>query len=97
MSVSAKPDRPNTPGVGATGEAGSVGLAVVAVTETVVSALTGREGCRYTSPPQPREQAMTLVRLLVGGADVAANGAGRWSVPIAGGRRVVTLIEEPKR
>jgi hypothetical protein len=97
MSASTEVDRANAPGFGAPREPGSGGLAVVAVTETVVSALTGREDCRYTSPPQPREQAMTLVRLLVGAAGTADNGAERWSVPIAGGRRVVTLSGEPKR
>jgi hypothetical protein len=72
-------------------------LVVVSVTESVVPALTGREDCTYVSPPQPREQAMTLVRLLLGCAGEPANGAGRWVAPIAGGRRTVTLVEERSR
>ena len=69
---------------------------VVRVTESVAPTLTGREGCTYQSPPQPREQAMTLVRLLLGCAE-PANGDGRWVAPIAGGRRVVTLVEGRSR
>ena len=69
-------------------------LVVVSVTESVAPALTGREDCTYVSPPQPREQAMTLVRLLVGRAGEPANGDGRWVAPIAGGRRTVSLLEK---
>ena len=38
---------------------------------------------------------MTLVRLLLGRAGEPPNGGERWAAPIAGGRRVVTLTEEP--
>jgi hypothetical protein len=70
---------------------------VVTVTETVVPALSGRDGCSYKSPPQPREQALTLVRLLLGHVAEPNGDAQRWTAPIAGGRRVVTLTEEPQR
>ena len=77
------------------GELRSGELVVVTVTESVLPALTGREGCSYISPPQPLEQAMTLVRLLLG-RDPAGDEC-RWTMPIAGGRRLVTVSEEPVR
>jgi hypothetical protein len=79
------------------GDRDSDRLVVVSVTESVVPALTGRESCTYVSPPQPREQAMTLVRLLLGCAGEPANGDGKWVAPIAGGRRTVTLVEVRSR
>jgi len=51
----------------------------------------------YESPPQPREQAMTLVCLLLGCASHLDGEDRRWTAPIAGGRRVVTLSEEGDR
>jgi hypothetical protein len=76
------------------GEQAADGLVVVTVTESVVPALTGREGCTYVSPAQPREQAMTLVRLLLGCATDPDRERERWAAPIAGGRRVVVLRKE---
>jgi len=42
-------------------------LVVVRVEEAIDPALAGRQGAAYESPPQSREQAMALVRLLLGG------------------------------
>jgi hypothetical protein len=72
-------------------------LVIVRVADTVNPILSERRGALYESPPQTREQAMTLVRLLLGFTVVPANGAERWTAPIAGGRRVVTLSEEQTR
>jgi hypothetical protein len=97
MSATARPDRPAGRGPGSNGDLDPDRLVVVTVTESVAPTLTGREDCSYRSPPQPREQGMTLVRLLLGCAAEPANGDGRWVAPIAGGRRVVTLVEERSR
>ena len=69
-------------------------LVVVRVEETIEPQLTARTGTSYQSPPQTREHAMTLVRLLLGCTADPAGGSDRWTAPIAGGRRVVTLSEE---
>ena len=66
---------------------------VVQVKDQITSALTGHDGCSYQSPPQTRDQAMALVRMLLGHA-VDQDGERQWTAPIAGGRRVVTLTEE---
>ena len=68
-------------------------LVVVSVEDTIEPKLTEQTGGRYQSPPQTREQAMALVRLLLGRAP-GADGAQRWVAPIAGGRRVVMLTED---
>jgi hypothetical protein len=70
-------------------------LVVVRVEDTIEPALTEQMGARYQSPPQTHEQAMSLVRLVLGRAAVA-DGARQWTAAIAGGRRVVTLTEETK-
>jgi hypothetical protein len=72
-------------------------LVVVRVHDAIEPKLTARIGASYESPPQTREQAMTLVRLLLGCAGDPDGDEKRWSAPIAGGRRVVTLREEPNR
>jgi hypothetical protein len=69
-------------------------LVVVRVEETVEPRLTARTGMSYQSPPQPREQAMALVRLLLDCAGDPAGDQERWTAPIAGGRRVITLSGE---
>ncbi len=71
-------------------------LVIVRVEDTVEPRLTEQTGGRYQSPPQTREQAMALVRLLLGRAP-DANGSQQWTAPIAGGRRLVTLTEETRR
>ena len=72
-------------------------LVVVRVEDAIEPKLTARTGASYESPPQTREQAMTLVRLLLGCAIGPDGQVGRWTAPIAGGRRVVTLSEEGDR
>ena len=64
---------------------------VVHVKDAVSSILTGRGDVSYQSPPLPPEEAMTLVRLLLGrGGEVTAQ-EDRWRCPIAGGQRTITL------
>jgi hypothetical protein len=65
-------------------------LVVVRVSDEINSALTGSDGCSYESPAQPRQQAITLVQLLLG-RPVAQVDGDSWSSPIAGGRRIVSL------
>jgi hypothetical protein len=65
-------------------------LVVVAVTESVHPALANRESITYLSPPQTREQARSLVQLLVGHADISSHD-GRYAVPVPGGTRTVTI------
>ena len=72
-------------------------LVVVRVEDEINQALTGHDGCRYESPPQPREQALTLARVLLGYTGEELNGAARWSCPIAGGRRTVTVVQAGRR
>ena len=64
---------------------------IVQVEDVIAVALTGHEGPSYRSPPQPREQAMALVRVLLGYTDRPVNGCERWTCPAAGGRRTVWL------
>jgi hypothetical protein len=70
---------------------------VVRVEEAIEPRLTPRSGASYESPPQTREQALTLVRLLLGWAEDPAGDQERWTAPIAGGRRLGTITEEPGR
>ena len=76
--------------------AGAVGaeLVVVHVTDAISTALAGHEGVEYSSPPLPREDALALVRVLVGD-DSPAVGHRSWRCPIAGGQRTVTLAPAP--
>ncbi|HET6868103.1 MAG TPA: hypothetical protein VFH80_19475 [Solirubrobacteraceae bacterium] len=69
-------------------------LVVVRVEDTIEPELAGHTGGSYESPPQTHEQAMALVRLLLGRAAADGNGEPRWTASIAGGRRLVTLTEE---
>lgn len=78
----------------ANGAGATEALVVVRVEDSVVPALTGRAPGVYESPPQPRERAMALVRLLLGTAGEPPD-SDRWVVPIAGGRRVVAVDEVP--
>jgi len=67
---------------------------VVRVRDQVNRTLAGRDGAEYTSPPHDRADALTLVALLLG-RPPHPNGNGidpsRWSCPLAGGQRTVTL------
>ncbi len=67
-------------------------LVVVRVIDETNQTLTGRNGVQYTSPPQPREQALALVELLLD--HPPAQNTGQWRSPIAGGRRTITLQPE---
>lgn len=71
-------------------------LVIVWVEDTIEPQLTEQTGGRYQSPPQTHEQAMALVRLLLG-HPVDQDGEREWTAPIAGGRRVVTVSEETRR
>jgi hypothetical protein len=53
--------------------------------------LTGRHDRAYASPPQPRDEALTLAALLLdAGQDL--DGVGPWQRALAGGRRTVRLV-----
>lgn len=69
------------------------GLVVLRVVDAIEPKLAGHEGGSYESPAQTREQAMALARLLLG-CDGNPDGEQRWTAPIPGGRRVVTLSDE---
>ena len=66
-------------------------LVVVRVHDHINPALAGRDGCQYTSPPQPAEQARSLVALLLGCTTDTLDAHGSWTQPIAGGQRTVTV------
>jgi hypothetical protein len=72
-------------------------LVVVRVEDTIEPELAGHAGASYESPPQTHDQAMALVRLLLGRAASDGDCEPRWTASIAGGRRVVTLTEERNR
>ena len=67
---------------------------VVRVRDQVNHALAGHGGGHYISPPQKRADALILVALLLG-RPPHPDGDGiepsRWSCPLAGGQRTVTL------
>jgi hypothetical protein len=66
-------------------------LLVVRVEDQINPTLAGRAGASYDSPPQPPEQALTLVRLLLGWSTEPLDGQTRWRCAVAGGTRTVTL------
>jgi hypothetical protein len=66
-------------------------LVVVSVTDAINSILAGRGDVNYQSPPLPHEEAMKLVRMLLGRGENLAHAQERWTCPIAGGQRTVTL------
>ncbi len=67
-------------------------LYVVEVDDDCQPQLVGHGGCSYASPPQPADQALALVRALIGcpldELDVQHNP---WRHAIAGGTRTITL------
>jgi len=65
---------------------------LVQVSDSVNERLAGHTGCKYTSPPHTHEQALQLVRLLLGGPQQLPNTGGPWHIAIAGGQRTVTLV-----
>jgi hypothetical protein len=64
---------------------------VVHVADEIDERIAGHPGCAYASPPQDLGDAVALVRLLLGGPVDGPQGRQRWTRPIAGGRRTVTL------
>jgi hypothetical protein len=66
-------------------------LVVVHVSDAINPTLAGRGGASYQSPPQPREEALMLVRLLLGSPNAPLDGKTQWRCPVAGGTRTVTL------
>ena len=66
---------------------------VVHVEDAICAALAGHEGVEYRSPPLPREEALALVRVLLGDDRLGAETRRR--CPIAGGQRTVTLEPAP--
>jgi hypothetical protein len=68
------------------------GLVVIHVRDELNSTLVGHSGREYTSPPHQRADALTLIALLLG-RPVQPNGheQTRWSCPLAGGHRTITL------
>jgi hypothetical protein len=67
------------------------GLVVVAVRDRINPALAGHDGCAYTSPPQQREHALSLVALLLGCPSHLLDDRETWTTSVAGGRRTITL------
>ena len=63
---------------------------VLHVRDLVHADVAGHEGMQYTSPPQTRDEAISLVALLVGPTR-EHDDRDRWAIAIAGGRRVVEL------
>ena len=62
---------------------------VVRVRDTISPTLAGRTGVSYQSPPQPREEALAWCGCC--SAATRTQPASRWTCPIAGGQRTVTL------
>jgi hypothetical protein len=77
------------------GVAPVAGVVVVHVTDAVNPTLAGRGDASYQSPPQAREDALNLVRLLLGRNEAPTASEPRWTCPIAGGQRTVTLTPAP--
>lgn len=80
----------NRPGVAPVAE-----LVVVHVRDAINPTLAGRGDASYQSPPQAREDALNLVRLLLGCSEAPHASEPRWTCAVAGGQRTVTLTPAP--
>jgi hypothetical protein len=69
------------------------GLVIVRVRDQVNPQLAGHDGATYTSPPQPRAQALGLVGLLLGRPTRLVDDRDTWTTSVAGGRRTITLTQ----
>ncbi len=68
-------------------------LFIVEVADVCEPSLVGHTGGAYASPPQPAEQALALIRVLLGSPPVELRiGGGPWRCAIAGGRRTVRVL-----
>jgi len=72
-------------------------LYVVRVQDRIDGRIAGHDGCAYASPPAPRDSALALVGLLLGGDPRAVNGGGAWMRAVPGGQRTITLAPAPDR
>ena len=70
-------------------------LVVVHVRDAINPTLAGRGDASYQSPPQAHEDALGLVALLLGRHEAPNGSEPRWTCPIAGGQRTVTLTPAP--
>ncbi len=70
-------------------------LVVVEIKDAVNPILAGRGDASYQSPPQPRDEALMLVALLLGRGVQPPADEARWTCPIAGGQRTVALRPAP--
>ena len=70
-------------------------LVVVHVKDAINPTLAGRGDASYESPPQAREDALNLVVLLLGRNEAPNASEPRWTCPIAGGQRTVTVTRAP--
>ena len=67
-------------------------LFIVEVHDRCEPRLVGHPGCRYSSPPQPTEQALALVRVLLAcPAHQLEPGKSSWQCAVAGGKRTIRL------
>ncbi len=71
-------------------------LVVVEIKDAVNLILAGRGDVSYQSPPQPRDEALMLVALLLGRGEPLPADEARWTCPIAGGQRTVALRPAPR-
>ena len=67
---------------------------VVHVQDRLDERSAGHPGARYTSPPLPRDDALALLALLLGGDGRPAD-IGAWTRAVPAGRRTITLAPAP--
>jgi hypothetical protein len=67
---------------------------IVEITDACAPAMVGHAGGRYVSPPHTDEQAKALLWLLLGAARKPGE-RGPWRLPIAGGKRLISLRRCP--